>query len=245
MPRYKITIEYDGTNYSGWQRQEKDPSIQEEIEKAAVNFLHHEITLTGAGRTDAGVHALGQVASFDTDKEFTNFALCSAFNAWLKPQPIVVIDAQKVDDDFSARFSAIERSYIYKILNRKFRPALMENRCWHVPQELDVDAMRDSAQIFLGKHDFTSFRAAACQAKSPIRTLDEFTITKENDMILFHLRAKSFLHHQVRNLVGTLKLVGEHTWTKQDVQNALDAKDRKAAGPTAPACGLYFEKVLY
>lgn len=245
MPRYKITIEYDGTNYAGWQIQKNDPSIQEEIAKAGECFLGHSIEITGAGRTDAGVHALGQVAHFDSDKVFDTYKLCQAFNAYLRPQPIAVVDAEIVDDDFSARFSAIERSYVYKILNRRSRPALDENRVWWVGVPLDIEAMRDTAKIFLGRHDFSSFRAVACQAKSPIRTLDEFSITTDGELILCHLRARSFLHHQVRNLVGTLKMVGDGQWTKQRVIDALEAKDRKAGGPTAPACGLYFKQVKY
>lgn len=245
MPRYKITIEYDGTDYAGWQQQKDAPSIQEELQKAAFKFLAEEVLITGAGRTDAGVHALGQVAHFDTAKTLEPFKLCQAFNAHLRPQPISVLNAEIVSDDFHARFDAKKRFYVYKILNRRSRPALYVNRMWWVHQPLDVEKMQDAAQVLIGKHDFSTFRAAACQAKSPIKTLDEIRIEQNGDFIFFYFSARSFLHHQVRNIVGTLKLVGEGIWTKQNVINALEAKDRKAGGPTAAAEGLYFEKVVY
>lgn len=245
MPRYKITIEYDGTDYAGWQQQKDAPSIQEELQKAAFKFLAEDVLITGAGRTDAGVHALGQVAHFDTTKTLDPFKLCQAFNAHLRPQPISVLNAEIVSDDFHARFDAKKRFYVYKILNRRSRPALYVNRMWWVHQPLDVEKMQDAAQILIGKHDFSTFRAAACQAKSPIKTLDEIRIERYGEFVFFYFSARSFLHHQVRNIVGTLKLVGEGFWTKQNVINALNAKDRKAGGPTAAAEGLYFEKVIY
>lgn len=245
MPRYKITIEYDGTDYAGWQIQKDEPSIQEELNKAARQFLDEEISVTGAGRTDAGVHALAQVAHFDSIKEFEPYKLCQAFNAYLRPQPISVVNAEIVADTFHARFDAVERSYVYKILNRRSRPALEAHRVWWVGVPLDAEKMKDCATVFLGRHDFTTFRALACQAKSPIRTLDELTVIQEGDVISFHLRAQSFLHHQVRNLVGTLKMVGEGKWDKQRVIDALAAKDRKEGGPTAPPDGLYFKSVRY
>lgn len=245
MPRYKITIEYDGTNYAGWQQQKDAPSIQEELQKAAFKFLAENVVVTGAGRTDAGVHALGQVAHFDTEKTLEPFKICQAFNAHLRPQPVSVLNAEIVADDFHARFDAKKRYYVYKILNRRSRPALEVNRMWWVHQPLDVEKMTDAAQVLIGKHDFSTFRAAACQAKSPIKTLDEIRIEKYDEFIFLYFSARSFLHHQVRNIVGTLKLVGEGVWTKQDVINALEAKDRKAGGPTAAAEGLYFEKVVY
>ena len=245
MPRYKITIEYDGTDYAGWQQQKDAPSIQEELQKAAFKFLAEDVLITGAGRTDAGVHALGQVAHFDTTKTLEPFKLCQAFNAHLRPQPISVLNAEIVSDDFHARFDAKKRFYIYKILNRRSRPALYVNRMWWVHQPLDVEKMQDAAQVLIGKHDFSTFRAAACQAKSPIKTLDEIRIERYGEFIFFYFSARSFLHHQVRNIVGTLKLVGEGLWTKQNVIDALEAKDRKAGGPTAAAEGLYFERVVY
>ena len=245
MPRYKITIEYDGTNYAGWQQQKDAPSIQEELQKAAFKFLAEDVLITGAGRTDAGVHALGQVAHFDTTKTLEPFKLCQAFNAHLRPQPISVLNAEIVSDDFHARFDAKKRFYVYKILNRRSRPALYVDRMWWVHQPLDVEKMQDAAQVLIGKHDFSTFRAAACQAKSPIKTLDEIRIERYDEFVFFYFSARSFLHHQVRNIVGTLKLVGEGVWTKQNVIDALNAKDRKAGGPTAAAEGLYFEKVVY
>ena len=245
MPRYKITIEYDGTNYAGWQQQKDAPSIQEELQKAAFKFLAEDVLITGAGRTDAGVHALGQVAHFDTTKTLEPFKLCQAFNAHLRPQPISVLNAEIVSDDFHARFDAKKRFYVYKILNRRSRPALYVDRMWWVHQPLDVEKMQDAAQVLIGKHDFSTFRAAACQAKSPIKTLDEIRIERYDEFVFFYFSARSFVHHQVRNIVGTLKLVGEGVWTKQNVIDALNAKDRKAGGPTAAAEGLYFEKVVY
>ena len=245
MPRDKITIEYDGTNYAGWQQQKDAPSIQEELQQAAFKFLAEDVLITGAGRTDAGVHALGQVAHFDTAKTLDPFRICQAFNAHLRPQPISVLNAEIVSDDFHARFDAKKRFYVYKILNRRSRPALNINRAWWVHQPLDIERMQDAAQVLIGKHDFSTFRAAACQAKSPIKTLDEIRIERYGDLIFFYFSARSFLHHQVRNIVGTLKLVGEGVWTKQNVINALEAKDRKAGGPTAAAEGLYFEKIIY
>ncbi len=245
MPRYKIVVEYNGTNYAGWQIQKGEPSIQEELQKAVFGFSGEAVIVTGAGRTDAGVHALGQVAHFDCTKVMSSFHMCQALNAYLRPQPISVLSAEIVPDDFSARFSAVERSYLYRILNRRSRPALDDGRVWWVGAPLNVEAMRDAATVFLGKHDFTTFRAVACQAKSPVRTLEEFSVTKNGDYIDFHLRARSFLHHQVRNMVGTLKLVGEGHWDKARVIKALEAKDRKEGGPTAPPDGLYFESVKY
>ena len=245
MPRYKITIEYDGSGYAGWQRQDGKPSVQEEMEKAVFSFCGETRTVPGAGRTDAGVHALAMTAHFDCQKTLDDFHMCQALNAWLRPQPISVLNAQIVSDSFHARFDAKARSYVYKILNRRSRPALDDKRVWWVAPELDADAMRDAAAVFIGKHDFTSFRASQCQAKSPVKTLDAFDVVKIGDVISLHLKAPSFLHHQVRNLAGTLKLVGEGLWDKQRVIDALAARDRKAGGPTAPADGLYFEKAWY
>lgn len=245
MPRYKITLEYDGSGYAGWQIQNNLPSIQEELKKAIFNFCGEVCLPTGAGRTDAGVHALEMTAHFDCSKTLDDFHICQALNAHLRPQPISVLSAKIVPDSFSARFDAVARSYVYKILNRRSRPALDDKRVWWIGPELNVEAMADTANVFLGKHDFTTFRASHCQAKSPVKTLDEFTVEKTGNVIMFHLKARSFLHHQVRNLVGTLKCVGEGRWTKDDVWKALQAKDRAKGGPTAPAEGLYFEKAYY
>lgn len=245
MPRYKIIVEYNGAPYAGWQIQKGEPTIQEELQKAVFGFSGERAAVTGAGRTDAGVHALGQVAHFDCSKRMSSFHMCQALNAYLRPQPISVLSAEIVPDNFSARFSATGRTYLYRILNRRSRPALDDGRVWWVGAPLDVDAMRDAATVFLGRHDFTTFRATACQAKSPVRTLEEFSVTRNGDYIDFHLRARSFLHHQVRNMVGTLKLVGEGHWDKACVIKALEARNRKEGGPTAPPDGLYFESVEY
>lgn len=247
--RYKITIEYDGTNILGWQRQLDGPSVQEYLEQA-LSYLSsdgQEIPVQGAGRTDAGVHALAQVAHFDLEREIADWKLRDALNFHLREQdaPVVVLNVEIVDDSFNARFSAKGRGYIYRILNRRSPTVLEKERVWWVPVDLDIDKMKEGAKYLLGHHDFSSFRAAACQAKSPIKTLDKLEISQRGEEIIFEVEAKSFLHHQVRNMVGTLKLVGDGHLTPQDVKRILEAKDRKAAGPTAPACGLYLSKVWY
>ena len=247
MIRYKITVEYDGTNLLGWQRQLDGPSVQEHLEDALFAFSGTKTEVSGAGRTDAGVHALKQVAHFDLEKEWDTFRLREAYNAHLRLReaPVSVLEVEKVSNDFHARFSAKGRGYIYRILNRKAPPALEKNRLWWVPFPLDVEKMRQGAQYLLGHHDFTSFRAVACQAKSPIKTLDKLDISQQGDEIIFTVEARSFLHHQVRNMVGTLKEVGDGKRQPEDIKTILEAKDRKAAGSTAPACGLYLNKVEY
>ena len=247
--RYKITIEYDGTNILGWQRQLDGPSVQEYLEKA-LSYLSSdgkEIPVQGAGRTDAGVHALAQVAHFDLEREIADWKLRDALNFHLREQeaPVVVLDVEEVDENFNARFSAKGRGYVYRILNRRSPAVLEKDRVWWVPVDLDIGKMQEGAKYLLGHHDFSSFRAAACQAKSPIKTLDKLDIFQRGEEIIFEVEAKSFLHHQVRNMVGTLKLVGDGHLAPQDVKKILEAKDRKAAGPTAPACGLYLSKVWY
>ena len=247
MPRYKITVEYEGTNLLGWQRQLDGPSAQEHLENALFAFTKQRSEVSAAGRTDAGVHALAQVAHFDTNKEWDLYRLKEAFNANLRlaDAPVVVTKAELVDENFHARFSAIGRGYIYRILNRPAPSVIFQNRVWWVPYALDIDAMKKGAQYLLGHHDFSSFRAAACQAKSPLKTLDKLDITKNGDEIVFTVEARSFLHHQVRNMVGTLKMVGNGYLEANDIPKILEQKDRKAAGPTAPACGLYLNKVMY
>ena len=246
--RYKITIEYDGTNTLGWQRQIDGPSIQEYIEKALLPLSNNQhIPVQGAGRTDCGVHALAQVAHFDIQRDIADWKLRDALNFHLREQeaPVVILNVEQVSSDFNARFSAQGRGYIYRILNRRSPAIIEKNRVWWVPVELNIEAMKSGGRFLLGKHDFSSFRAAACQAKSPIKTLDKLEIYRQKDEIIFEVEAKSFLHHQVRNIVGTLKLVGDGSITPQKVKEILEAKNRKKAGPTAPACGLYLSKVWY
>ncbi len=245
MPRFKLTIEYDGSPFVGWQRQDNGPSVQGALESAARGYCQVDVLVQGAGRTDAGVHALGQVAHLDLPRDDRPEVVANALNAHLRPHPIAVLKAEKVGDDFHARFSAIERAYVYRIVNRR-APAVLEiNHAWWVAHELNASAMHEAAQVLVGRHDFSSFRAAECQADSPVKTLDEIAVTQEGDVIKVTTRARSFLHHQVRNFVGTLKFVGEGKWTKADVKQALEARDRSAAGPTAPPDGLYLTHVCY
>ena len=245
MPRFKLTIEYDGTPFVGWQRQDNGPSVQGALEAAARGYCQVDALVQGAGRTDAGVHALGQVAHVDLPRNDPPDIVAKALNAHLRPNPISVVKAEQVSEDFHARFSAIERGYLYRILNRRAPPAVDANLVWWVPTQLDAARMHDAAQELVGRYDFSSFRAAACQAESPVKTLDEITVTRDGDMVLVTARARSFLHHQVRNIVGTLRLVGEGRWTRQDLATARDARDRSAAGPTAPASGLFLMHVKY
>lgn len=253
--RYKIVIEYDGTNLLGWQWQPDGNSVQYFLESAIRNafgrFVFENVEngalVWGAGRTDAGVHALGQVAHFDLDLDIEGWKLREALNANLRDleAPVSIVDAEKVDEEFHARFSAKGRGYIYRILNRRAPSVLLKNRVWWVPVPLDIEKMQKASKCLLGKHDFTSFRAAACQAKSPIKTLDKLEIIQSGQEIVFEVEARSFLHHQVRNFVGTLKMVGDGHFNIDDVQRILEAKDRKVAGVTAPSEGLYLSKVWY
>jgi tRNA pseudouridine38-40 synthase len=245
MPRFKLTIEYDGGPYVGWQRQDNGPSVQASLEDAVRGYCQVNAIVHGAGRTDAGVHALGQVAHVDLPRDDSPHVVVNALNAHLRPHPIAVLTAEKVGEDFHARFSAVERAYEYRIINRQARPALDAGRVWWVGPLLDAQAMHAAAQTLIGHHDFTSFRAAECQADSPVKTLDQLDVARHADMIVVTARARSFLHHQVRNMVGTLKLVGEGKWTARDVASALAAKNRAAAGPTAPPEGLYLTRVKY
>lgn len=245
MPRYKITVEYDGTPFCGWQRQKDGVSVQEVLEKALAVFARENVEIYGSGRTDTGVHAYGQVAHFDLSCPIDTFAAQASFNALVRPYPVSVLSVEQVSDDFHARFSARQRSYIYKVLNRRAPAALDVNRVWQIGLPLDVPAMQHCALHLLGKHDFSTFRAADCQAKSPVKTLDELTITRRGDYIFFVVKARSFLYHQVRNMVGTLVEVGLHHWSHEDFEEAFEACDRTKGGPTAPACGLYFQSVEY
>ena len=245
MSRYRLLIEYDGTGYVGWQRQDNGPSIQQAIEDAVFAFAGERVTLAAAGRTDAGVHALGQVAHLDLARETTSDTLRDAVNFHLKPQPIAILAAEAVGEDFHARFSATGRRYLYRMVNRRAPLALMRDRAWQVQVPLDAAAMHRAAQRLIGHHDFTSFRSSICQAASPLKTLDQLDVLRQGEEILIHAAARSFLHHQVRNMVGTLKLVGEGRWSADDVTAALTARSRSAAGPTAPAEGLFLAEVRY
>ncbi|MDC9823247.1 tRNA pseudouridine(38-40) synthase TruA [Devosia sp. ZB163] len=245
MPRYRLSIEYDGRPFCGWQRQAGDLSVQQLLEEAIERFSGESVVTQAAGRTDAGVHALGQVVHFDLEREWDPFKVREALNYHTKPHPVAILTADRVDESFEARFSAIARYYEYRILNRRARAGLDAGRVWHVPVVLDADAMHAAAQLILGKHDFTTFRASECQAKSPQRTLDIFSVSRQAEMIVVAARARSFLHSQVRSMVGSLKLVGEGKWTPRDFRAALDARDRSRCGPLAPPDGLYLTKVDY
>ena len=245
MPRYRLTLEYDGGGFVGWQRQDNGASIQGALEDAIEKLSSERVIVHGAGRTDAGVHALGQVAHFDLEKEFAADRVRDALNHFLRPATIAVLDAVVAAPDFHARFSAVKRHYLYRILVRRSPPVLERGRVWHVVQELDVDAMHDAAEALVGHHDFTTFRAAECQANSPMKTLDRLDVRLVADEIHIEATARSFLHHQVRSMVGSLKLVGEGKWSARDLADALTAKDRSRCGPVAQPDGLYLVRVDY
>ena len=246
MTRWALMLEYDGAPFVGWQRQASGLSVQGVLETATARLNHGEpVTTTVAGRTDAGVHAEAQVAQLDLPDGIAVAKLRDALNFHMKPHPVVVLRACAAPEGWNARFSAIGRTYRYRILNRRARPALLAGRVWHIPTALDADAMHDAAQTLLGRHDFSSFRAAACQAKSPLRTLDRLDVRRDGELIEITAEARSFLHHQVRNMVGTLKLVGDGSWPIERVRAVLGAADRTAAGPTAPAEGLCLTGVRY
>ncbi len=245
MPRYKLTLEYDGAGFVGWQRQRNGLSVQESLETAIARFCGESVLVTGAGRTDAGVHALGQVAHFDLAKSAPPEVVRNAIEFHLRPAAISVLAAEAVPDSFNARLSAIERMYRYRILNRRAAPAVERGRVWHIRRPLDVAAMAEGARHLIGHHDFSSFRDSLCQAKSPVKTLDALTVSRQGEEVEIIAKARSFLHRQVRNMAGTLQLVGLGRWRPDDVAEALAARDRRASGPTAPAAGLYLVAVRY
>jgi tRNA pseudouridine38-40 synthase len=245
MPRFKLIIEYDGTPFVGWQIQDNGPSIAGSIAEAFSKFAGETPKVSGAGRTDAGVHALGQVAHVDLAKDWDSDTIRDALNAHLRPNPVAILNVEKVADDFDARFSARARHYIYRIVNRRADLALDRDRVWRVVKPLDANAMHEAAQRLVGNHDFTTFRSVECQAKSPVKTLDVLDVSRDGDEISLRASARSFLHHQVRSMVGTLVQVGEGKWSGEDLTEALEAKNRAACGPVAPAAGLYLVRVDY
>jgi len=245
MPRYKLVIEYDGTPYVGWQVQDNGTSVQSVITDAIAAFAGERVTVSGAGRTDAGVHALGQVAHVDLAKDWDNETVRDAINAHLRPHPIAVLTAERVGENFDARFSATRRHYLFRIVNRRANLALEQNRAWRIARPLDDTAMHAAAQKLVGRHDFTTFRAAECQAKSPIKTLDRLDVVRNGEEVRILAMARSFLHHQVRSMVGSLVHVGEGKWSGDDLAAALAACDRSACGQVAPPQGLYLVRVEY
>lgn len=245
MPRYKLTVEYDGGGLVGWQRQDNGPSVQAILEAAITDFCGVPGETVAAGRTDAGVHARGQVVHADLPKAYPPETVRDALNAHLRPAAVVVLSAAPVADDFHARFSAVGREYRYRIINRRTPLALDRARAWWVPAPLEVAAMAEAAQYLPGRHDFTSFRAAQCQARSPVKTLDRLDVAGDGDAILIDAAARSFLHHQMRNIVGSLRLVGEGRRPPGWIREVLAARDRRCAGPTAPAHGLTLMRVVY
>lgn len=245
MHRYKVILEYIGEGYCGWQKQKESLSLQQVIEDAIFSFSKEKVAVTVAGRTDAGVNAYGQVAHFDLNNYYEPRRLMQSINHFSRPHTVGVVFAEEVNLDFHARFSAKSRHYVYKILNRPSINIINNGFMYWVRHDLDTEKMQEAANFLLGRHDFSSFRASECQSNSPIRTLDKIDIVRQGDVIEIHISALSFLHHMVRNIVGSLVLVGSGKWKPIQIKEVLEAKDRKAAGPTAPACGLYFLKVDY
>lgn len=245
MTRYRIGLEYDGGPFRGFQAQDGVKTVQGEIERAILGFSGERVRIHVAGRTDAGVHAEGQVAHFDLARDWPVKVVRDALNAHLAPEPVSVLDVVAVGPDFHARFSATGRRYAYRILNRRAPPALLAGRVWHVKAPLDAGAMAEGARLLLGRHDFTTFRDLACQARSPVKTLDEASVRREGDMVVLEFASRSFLHRQVRSMAGSLAQVGTGRWAPSRIGEALAARDRRACGPVAPACGLYLTAVAY
>lgn len=245
MTRFALTLEFDGTPFQGLQRQKHGPSVQQAVEEAAERVTGEKVTLHSAGRTDTGVHALAMRSHFDCEKDIDAFRLSEALNAHLRPDPIAVIGCEIVPDDWHARFSCIGRSYEYRIANRRAPLTLEKDRAWQVPQELDHEAMHRAAQALVGTHDFTTFRSVHCQAQSPTKTLDHLDVTREGEHVIIRTAARSFLHHQVRSMVGCLALVGMGRWREAQIGEALAARDRQELGLNAPPHGLYFVRAVY
>lgn len=245
MTRYKLTIEYDGTEFVGWQWQANGLSVQQALENSIESVSGEFIRVYGSGRTDSGVHALGQICHIDVAKEFTINRLKEAINSKLSPHRIAVLSVEKVTSDFDARRSAIKRTYEYRVINRRAPLTIEKKRAWHISRNLDVAAMQSGASRFLGKHDFSSFRASSCQAKSPVRTIESFTVVRRGANIYFTAKSRSFLHHQMRTMVGTLVLIGDGSQKEKYITDALKARDRRCAGPNAPPWGLYLTTVNY
>ena len=245
MTRFALTVEYDGRPFMGWQRQDHGPSVQASIERAAKEILQEDVTVHAAGRTDAGVHALGMRAHLDVTRAITPFRLMEALNARLRPDPVAILDCAIVPDDWHARFSCLARHYEYRIICRRAPLTWEKGLAWRVPQELDAGAMHDAAQLLVGRHDFTTFRSAHCQSDSPVKTLDRLDVVRDGARISVFASARSFLHHQVRSMVGCLELVGQGKWSRQDLEIALKAADRAALGFNAPPDGLYFLRADY
>lgn len=245
MTRFRFLVEYDGRPFMGWQRQPHGPSVQQAIEEAARRIIGQDVAVHASGRTDAGVHARGQVAHADIDYAITPFRLAEALNAQLRPAPVAILDCERVADDWHARFSCIGRAYDYRIVNRRAPLTFERGLAWRVPAELDADAMHEAAQRLVGRHDFTTFRSVQCQSESPIKTLDRLDVRREGDNIIIRAEARSFLHHQVRSMVGCLSLVGRGRWTGGDLEAALMARSRDALGLNAPPDGLYFIEARY
>jgi tRNA pseudouridine38-40 synthase len=245
VTRWRLTIEYDGGPFMGWQRQEHGPSVQQALEEALQRMTGEEAAFTAAGRTDAGVHALAMSAHVDVTKSLTAHRLREGLNALVRPQPISVLDVAEVADDWHARFSCVGRRYRYRILNRRAPPALDRGKVWHIPVPLDVDAMQQGAAMLVGRHDFTTFRSVQCQSDSPVKTLDRLQVSRSGEEIDVEASARSFLHHQVRSMVGCLTLVGRGQWRPADIGKALEARDRSALGLNAPPHGLCFVEAVY
>ena len=245
MTRWRLTIEFDGGPFMGWQRQDHGPSVQQALEEALERMTGEQATFTAAGRTDAGVHALAMPVQADVMKSLTPHRLREGLNALVRPQPISVLDAQPAAEDWHARFSCTQRRYLYRILNRRAPPALEAGKVWHVAVPLDLAAMQEGAAMLVGRHDFTTFRSVHCQSDSPEKTLDRLDVRREGEEVLIEAAARSFLHHQVRSMVGCLALVGRGRWKPEEIRTALEARDRAALGLNAPPHGLYFVEAIY